>query len=128
MKISKVLLTIPLIATIFVALTRATVHFELDWPVHAQHHLIHQIVLMIGISLVGLIILYGPLIRGERWAWWGLLLTGIAIHGGFWLGHPIVGLGEPGTIPNTAQGILSALYAGGLLAAWIHLRKHPAPR
>lgn len=61
MRLPKVLLTIPLAATIVVALTRATVHFGLDWPVHAQHHLVHQIVLFIAISLLGLLLLYGPL-------------------------------------------------------------------
>lgn len=118
MRLPKVLLTIPLVATIFVALTRATVHFELGWPIHAQHHLVHQIVLFIGISMLGLMLLYGPLARGETWSWWGLLIAGLAIHGGFWLGHPLVGLGEPGTLPNTAQAVLSALYVAGLVTAW----------
>lgn len=122
MRLSKILITIPLIATIFVALFRATVHFELNWPIHAQHHLIHQIILFIGFSLVGLLLLYIPLSKGESWAWWGLFITGLAIHGGFWLGHPIVGLGESGTIPNTAQAILTVFFAIGLGSAWYSLR------
>lgn len=124
MFLSKILISIPLVATIFVALTRATVHFELSWPIHAQHHLVHQIVLFIGFSLVGLLLLYKPLSRGRTWAWWGLLITGISIHGGFWLGHPLVGLGEPGTIPNTAQAILSGIFIAGLAVAWHSLRQN----
>lgn len=121
MAITKALLTIPLIVTIFVALVRATVHFELDWPVHAQHHLVHQIVLMVGISALGLMLLYGPLARLEFWAWWGMIAVGVSIHGGYWLGHPLVGLGEPGAIPNTAQVILSLLFAAGLATSWRRL-------
>lgn len=123
MRTAKILLTIPLAATIIVALTRATVHFELSWPMHAQHHLVHQIVLFIGISILGLLLVFGPLKRKESWAWWALLVTGLSIFGGFWLGHPLVGLGEPGMIPNTAQGILTLCFALGLGFAWFTLNK-----
>lgn len=117
MRAAKVLMTIPLCATIFVALGRATRHFALDWPVHAQHHLIHQIVMFVGIAVIGLMLVYGPLARRERWSWWALVIAAVAIHGGFWLGHPIVGMGEPATMPNVAQGILSALFVAGLFVA-----------
>lgn len=121
-KLTKTLLAIPLATTILVALGRATVHFELGWPVHAQHHLVHQIVLFLGLVAVGFMLLYGPLARRERWAWWTMLVVGISIFGGFWLGHPLVGLGEPGLIPNTAQAILSLLFLAGLAVGWREVR------
>lgn len=123
MQLTKILLTIPLAATIFVALGRATVHFELGWPVHAQHHLVHQIVLFLGLSAVGFLILYGPLARRERWSWWAMLIIGISLFGGFWFGHPLVGLGEPGMLPNTAQAVLSLLFVLGLGFGWREVRR-----
>lgn len=62
---------------------------------HAHHHLIAHITSVVGLSVVSLLVLAGPLQRGQRWAWWGLLVTGVAIYGGFWLGNVVVGLGEP---------------------------------
>jgi hypothetical protein len=76
---------------------------------------------VVGLSVVSLLILAGPMQRRERWAWWSLLVAGMAIYGGFWLGNAVVGLGEPGRVPNTAQAVQTAVYSAGLLLGWRRL-------
>lgn len=121
MRLVSALLGLSLLASILVTLFRGTRHLAWDWPVHAHHHLIAQIAAVVGLSVVSLLILAGPMRRRERWAWWSLLVAGMAIYGGFWLGTAVVGLGEPGTVPNTAQAVQTAVYAAGLLLGWRRL-------
>lgn len=120
-----VLLALPLLATIAVAVVRGSRHFGWAWPVHAQHHLVAHIAGSVGLAGVGLLILFLPLRQGrEPWAWWALALAGAAIFGGFWLGNVTVGLGEPSTVPNTAQSVLTLLYVAGLAWSALDLRDH----
>lgn len=127
MKAASLLLGLPLVATVLVALIRGTRHLAAAWPVHAHHHLIANISSAVGLALVGLLVLAGPMRRGERWARWALLIAGAAIFGGFWLGNAAVGLGEPGTIPNTAQAVLTLAYAAGLALGWPAPEGRPPP-
>lgn len=122
MGLPSALLGVPLLATILVSLFRGTRHLSWDWPVHAHHHLVANISTAVGLAVVSLLLVVGPLQRRERWTWWALLVAGLAIFGGFWIGNATVGLGEPGALPNTAQAILTALYVGGLGLAWRPLR------
>lgn len=115
MKAASVFLGLPLVAAVLVSLFRGTRHLARDWPVHAHHHLVGNVSTAVGLALVGLLIVLGPMRRRERWAWWALVIAGVAIYGGFWAGNAIVGLGEPGAVPNTAQGIQSGLYLVGLV-------------
>jgi hypothetical protein len=117
-RLASVFLGVPLAATVLVSLIRGTRHLASDWPVHAHHHLIADITGAVGLAVVSLLILIGPIRKRETWAWWALLVAGVAIYGGFWLGNAVVGLGEPGAVPNTAQAVLSALYLTGLVLAW----------
>lgn len=126
MRIVSVLLGLPLGATILISLIRGTRHLAWDWPVHAHHHLIGNITAAVGLSVVSLLILFGPMQRREAWAWWALLISGTAIYGGFWIGNAVVGLGEPGAVPNTAQAVQTALYSMGLLLGWRTLETSPA--
>lgn len=128
LKLASTLLALPLGATILVSLVRGTRHLAWDWPVHAHHHLIANISVAVGLSVVSLLILFGPVQRRERWAWWALLIAGAAIYGGFWLGNAVVGLGEPGAVPNTAQAVQTAVYAAGLVVAWRALEMPGAAR
>lgn len=118
MRLVSVLLGLPLVATILVGLIRGTRHLTWDWPVHAHHHLVAHVTSAVGLSVVSLLVLAGPMQRRERWAWWALLVTGTAIYGGFWLGNAVVGLGEPGAVPNTAQAVQTAAYLLGLILGW----------
>lgn len=122
-RLATLLLTIPLAVSSLVAVTRGTRHLALDWPVHARHHLVHGIALWFGLPLVALFLVCIPLQRGDAWAWWALVVAGVVLYGGYWLGNLSVGLGEPGLVPNTAQAVQAALYAVGLVLAWPHMRR-----
>jgi hypothetical protein len=127
MRLASLLLGLSLVATILVALIQGTRHLSWSWPVHAHHQLISQIALAVGMSIICLMLISGPLRRMERWSWWALAVGGVATYGGFWIGNATIGLGEPGAAPNTSQAIQSALYASGLVIAWRELAKSQAP-
>lgn len=124
MRVASVLLSLPLLATIFIALTRGTRHFSLDWPIHAHHHLLANIAAAVALSVVSLLLIFGPLRRSERWAWWALVVAGVGIYGGFWLGNLAVGLGEPGLAPNSSQAVQTVLYLAGLVLAWREMKSN----
>lgn len=121
MRLVSILLSLPLVATILVLLVQATRHLYWDWPVHAHHHLLAHIASGVGLAVVSLLLVFRPLRRRERWAWWGLAVAGVAIYGGYWLGNALVGLGEPGLGPNASQAAQTALYLAGLALAWREL-------
>ena len=114
MKLACVLLAIPLVANAFINAVQAPRHFSEGWPVHAQHHLLDHITAAIGLSAVSLLLVFGPLRRGERWAWWALVAAGIALFGGYWLATATLGLGTPSTVPNASQAVQAVLYVFGL--------------
>ncbi len=123
MRTVSALLGLPLVATIVIALAQGTRHFAWDWPVHAHHHLLAHLSSAVGLCIVSLLLVFGPLRRGEAWAWWALCIAGVAIYGGYWLGNATVGLGEPGLAPNTSQAIQTLMYVAGLVLARGHLGK-----
>lgn len=114
MRLASVLLALPLIANALVNVIQAPRHFSEGWPVHAQHHLLDHITSAVGLSVVSLLLIFGPLKRGERWAWWGPVVAGVVLFGGYWLANATVGLGLPSTVPNVSQAIQAALYSIGL--------------
>lgn len=115
---SSVLLGIPLVATIFIAVIRGSRHFSWDWPTHAHHHLLANIATAVGLAVVALLVLIGPLHRGERWSWWGLAVAGLSLNGSYWLGNVTVGLGIDPLVPNLAQSVLTLSFLAGLVLAW----------
>ena len=123
MRLVSSLLGLPLVATILIALIQGTRHLSWDWPVHAQHHLLAHITSAVGLSVVSLFLIFGPLKRREPWAWWALAIAGVGIYGGFWLGNATVGLGEAGAAPITSQAIQSVLYLIGLILGWRERRE-----
>lgn len=52
------------------------------WTMHAKDHLVRGIADMVGLNLVALLVAYYPLRKGERWAWWALVIAGLALIGG----------------------------------------------
>ena len=114
MKLATILLALPLIANAFINAAQAPRHFSEGWPVHAQHHLLDHITAAIGLSVVSLMIVFGPLRRGERWAWWSLVVAGVALFGGYWLATATLGLGTASAVPNASQAIQAVLYVFGL--------------
>ena len=118
MRIASVLLGLPLVASVLITCIQGPRHLSWQWPVHAQHHLLGHITTVVGLSVVSLLLVVGPLQRRERWAWWALVVTGVSLFGGFWLGNLMVGLGEPGAVPNTSQALQASVYLLGLVLAW----------
>ena len=135
MRAAAVFIALPLIATLLNALVMGSRHFVLSsWPAHAYHHLARQIVLDCGMSLLGLLLLHHFLMRRrERWAWWGLLVCGVAIFGGYWLSSVSVGLGEPVLLAYSARIAYTAIYLLGLVLCWrllsqVHRKNKPRIR
>lgn len=125
---SSALLGIPLIAAMLIAVIRGSRHFSWDWPTHAHHHLLANIATAVGLAIVALLVLVGPLQRGERWSWWGLAVTGLSLFGGYWLGNVTVGLGIDPLVPNVAQSVLSLSFLAGLVLAWRELDPEDSTR
>lgn len=119
---------VPLVATIGIAVIRGSRHFAWDWPTHAHHHLLAHITAAVGLSVVALMVLFGPLRRRKGWAWWALVVAGVAIFGGYWAGNLTVGLGIEAAQPNTAQAVLTATYTLGLMALRRQLHHGRGPR
>ena len=117
MRLASALLSLPLVATILIASIQGSRHLAWDWPVHAHHHLLAHICAAVGLSVVSMFLVLGPLQRREAWAWWALLVAGLAIYGGFWLGNAMVGLGEPAVAPNISQAVQTLVYVLGLVLA-----------
>lgn len=118
LRLSSALLGIPLLAAMLIAVIRGSRHFSWDWPTHAHHHLLANIATAVGLAIVALLILIGPLQRGEQWAWWGLAVTGLCLFGGYWLGNVTVGLGIDPLVPNIAQTVLTLSFLVGLVLTW----------
>lgn len=94
MATAMVLMTIPLVTTIWFTLTVTPQHFALKWPTHAQHHLVSDMSVSIGICVIALILVFGPLRDHQSWSLWALLIAGLANFGSYWLGNLTTGLGE----------------------------------
>ena len=120
MRAAAVFIALPLVATLLNALVMGSRHFFLtSWPTHAYHHLARQIVLDCGMSVLGLLFLHHlGTRRRERWAWWGLLVCGVAIFGGYWLSSLATGLGEPVLLPYLARVAYTVIYCVGLVLCW----------
>jgi len=118
----------PLVATIANALIMGSRHFFLsEWAPHAYHHLGRQIILDCGICLLGLLLLRrfaacGP----DRWLWWGLVVVGVSVFGGYWLTSLVLGLGEPNTLAYSARAAYTATFALGLALLWGATRRPQA--
>lgn len=126
MKLASFLLGVPLVANGLITLIQASRHLFTDWPVHAHHHVVAHISSTVGVVVVALLVLIGPLQHRERWAWWAMLAAGVTMYGGYWLGNVIVGLGEPEVLPNTSQAAQSVVYFAGLVLGWRGLTRSKA--
>jgi hypothetical protein len=119
-RIAGLLVGFPLVATFLNALIMGSRHFFLSaWPDHAYHHLARQIVLDCGIAALGLLLLYRFIrVAKERWLWWGLLVVGVSIFGGYWLSSAVLGLGEPNLLAYSTRVAYTSIYAAGLVLLW----------
>ena len=110
-----------LTALMGIALLRFPAHLaDTQWPAHAKAHLVSQIAVVVGLGLTGLAILFGPFRRGRAWAWWCLLVSGLALFGGYWLALAVAEPGLAWRSTHSLFAVLSALYTGGLALGWRH--------
>jgi hypothetical protein len=117
-----VLLTLAFAGTAFGNVLFTPRHLgEREWPRHATTHVVQGLAWLVGLAVVGLVLVWGPLRTGEWWAAWAVLLVAAFLHGGFLV--PLL-LREPWRVIWTDlwyTGVALAAVAGALVLAWPHL-------
>jgi hypothetical protein len=74
----------------------AMIHFgQADAKPHQDFHVVWEAFKYFAASSVCVAIALGPLRRGERWAWWIMLLACLALFGGVFVAHALSGGGPP---------------------------------
>jgi hypothetical protein len=72
----------------------AMIHFgQADASAHQNFHVIWEAFKYFAASAVCVTIALGPLRRGERWAWWTMLVGCLALFGGVFVAHAMSGGG-----------------------------------
>jgi len=68
----------------------ASLHFgQADATAHQNFHVVWEAFKYFAASSACLAITLGPLRRGERWAWWTMLLACLALFGGVFVAHAL---------------------------------------
>jgi hypothetical protein len=72
----------------------ALIHFgQPDATAHQNFHVVWEAFKYFAASAVCVAIALGPLRRGERWAWWVMLIACLALFGGVFVAHALSGGG-----------------------------------
>ena len=113
--------------------SRATVgHFLREqWPPHAMFHLMMGLSGLLATYALILILVWIPLRKGQRWAWFAIAIGALIVHGGQWLSDVATdgGLRNYTVILGSGSLILAGiilallLYAVGLALMWPSARK-----
>ncbi len=108
--------------------TWATVgHFlREDWPPHAKFHLFNGLGGLLGADGLILLLAWGPLRRGERWAWFGVAFAMLTVMAGFLTGASLTEGGlasQQGVVAGGAQlmrgaAVVFTASVAGLVLAW----------
>ncbi len=118
MRLALTLLCLAFAAAIATALGPTLGHVgETEWPVHAQFHALREVFLASFFSTVGVALCLGPLRKRRPWAWWAVLIVGVGVVGGFWLGVPFTGVGMAEVGPWVNHGLQLVLFASGIVLA-----------
>ncbi|MGQ0538551.1 MAG: hypothetical protein ACT4R6_06365 [Gemmatimonadaceae bacterium] len=71
---------------------------------------------VVGLCVIGILIVLVPLGRGELWAWWTTIVSGLAVFGGY-LGPHIVLHRPLERVDRIGFGVLTGLFTLGLICA-----------
>ncbi len=72
----------------------AMIHFgQEDATAHQDFHVVWEAFKYFAASVVCVAIALGPLRRGERWAWWAMLVACVSLFGGVFVAHALSGGG-----------------------------------
>ena len=72
----------------------ALIHFgQADATAHQNFHVVWEAFKYFAASSVCVAIALGPLRRGERWAWWIMLVACVSLFGGVFVAHALSGGG-----------------------------------
>jgi len=72
----------------------ASLHFgQPDATPHQNFHVVWEAFKYFAASTACLAIALGPLRRGERWAWWTMLVACLSLFGGVFVAHALSGGG-----------------------------------
>jgi hypothetical protein len=92
------------------------------WSNHAQFHHVLGWFWVAGLNTVILILVWGPMRRGERWSFWAVALGYLIAQGGFYLSVLLVWEGRPTETwyyfalgANTLIGLVGILMERNLL-------------
>ena len=121
-----ILTFLPLLAAILES--RACIgHFMREqWPPHETFHLLMGLSGLLAAYALILILVWIPLRRGERWAWFAIALGALIVHGGQWASDVVTGGGLRnyavilGSGSMVLAGIITTLvlYGIGLALTW----------
>jgi hypothetical protein len=68
----------------------ALIHFgQPDATAHQNFHVVWEAFKYFAASVVCVAIALGPLRRGERWAWWAMLVACVSLFGGVFVAHAL---------------------------------------
>jgi hypothetical protein len=95
------------------------------WPPHARFHVLQALLWIVGFDLVLLLLILGPLARGERWVRWALLLAWPFVHASYFVAL-LCGGGPPQTAAHLALLVVALLYGVGLAWVWRISTAHEA--
>jgi hypothetical protein len=96
------------------------------WPSHALFHVVMGLGSLLAACGLILVLAWGPLKRGERWAWFAIGIAVLTIHGFQLLGDLVTdgglrnqqGMVASGTVLMTAIVVSLLLYAVALTLSW----------
>jgi len=102
-------------------------HFMREqWPPHEMFHLLMGLSGLLATYVLILILVWIPLRRGERWAWFAIAVGALIVHGGQWTSDALTdgGLRNYAVILGSGSTVLAgiiaalALYGVGLALTW----------
>jgi hypothetical protein len=96
--------------------------FQPGATAHQDFHVVWEACKYFAASILALCIVLGPLARGERWAWWALVVATLALFGGVFFSDLVTG-GAP-AIDHWAYGTFLFLSSVALAAlSWSPIPK-----